>query len=180
MSLSDLANLSQIVASVAVVASLIYLAVQVGQTERNQRAMIQQGRADRASGGAMALAIPEMATVFRKGMTGDPELTREEFDQLLLMCRALLLSGEDSFLQHKAGLLDARAFDSWIAGARAYMAAPGLRAIWKLTAAQYCVEYREFIEANVVNRSAVASADAFAAWRALVREQQLHDQPRPG
>jgi hypothetical protein len=171
MTLADVANLSQIVAAVAVVASLIYLAVQVGQTERNQRAMIQQGRADRASGGAMALASPEMATVFRKGMTGDPTLTEAEFDQLLLMCRALLLSGEDSFLQHEAKLLDKRAFDSWIAGARVYMSAPGLRAIWKLTGQQYCNEYREFVDANIINRPVVASADAFTAWRNLVREQ---------
>jgi hypothetical protein len=170
MTLQDIANLSQIIAAIAVVASLIYLAVQVGQTERNQRAMIQQGRADRASGGAMALANASMASVFRKGMTGDPSLTQEEFDQLLLMCRALLLSGEDSYLQHEAGLLDKRAFDSWIAGARAYMAAPGLRAIWKLTAAQYCEEYRGFVEKNIINRPVSAPADAFAAWRELLRE----------
>jgi hypothetical protein len=170
MTLQDIANLSQIIAAIAVVASLIYLAVQVGQTERNQRAMIQQGRADRASGGAMTLANAGMASVFRKGMTADPSLTQEEFDQLLLMCRALLLSGEDSYLQHEAGLLDKRAFDSWIAGARAYMAAPGLRAIWKLTAAQYCEEYRQFVEKNIINRPVSAPADAFAAWRELLRE----------
>jgi hypothetical protein len=170
MTLQDLANLSQIVASIAVVASLIYLAVQVGQGERNQRAMIQQGRADRASGGAMALADASMASVFRKGMIGDPSLTQEEFDQLLLMCRALLLSGEDSYLQHEAGLLDKRAFDSWIAGARVYMSAPGLRAIWKLTGAQYCTEYREFVEKNILNRPTSVPADAFAAWRELLRE----------
>ena len=49
MTLADIADLSQVVASAAVVASLIYLAVQVGQSERNQRALIQQGRADRAT-----------------------------------------------------------------------------------------------------------------------------------
>jgi len=172
MSLTDLANASQIVASVAVVASLIYLAVQVGQTERNQRAMIQQGRADRASSGALSLASPEMAAVFRKGMTGDPDLSRDEFDQLLMMCRALLLSGEDSFLQHKAGLLDQRAFDSYVAGARVYLAAPGLRAVWKLTSAQYCTEFREFVEKNLLDRPVAFSSDLFAAWRGMVQESK--------
>ncbi len=171
MSLADIANLSQIVASIAVVASLIYLAVQVGQSERNQRAMIQQGRADRATAGAFVLAGPEMASVFRKGMAGDPALTAGEFDQLLMMFRALLLSGEDSFLQRRAGLLDQRAFDSWTAAARVYMAAPGLRAIWTLTARQYCEEYREFINANVVDTPVSVGLDAFAAWQQLLREQ---------
>jgi hypothetical protein len=178
MSLADLANFSQIIASIAVVASLIYLAVQVGQTERNQRAMIQQGRADRASAGALALAGPEMASVFRKGMSGDSTLTPGEFDQLLLMCRALLLSGEDSFLQRRAGLLDQGAFDSWVAGARAYMAAPGLRAIWKMTSRQYCDEYRDFINANVVTVPvAAAGIDSLATWQRLLREQASGNSP---
>jgi hypothetical protein len=51
------------------------------------------------------------------------------------------------------------------------MAAPGLRAIWKLTAAQYCAEYREFVEKNIINRPVAAPADAFAAWRAPVGEE---------
>ena len=72
MSLSDLADLSQIIAAVAVVASLIYLAVQVGQ---------------------------------------------------------------------------------------------------KLTSAQYCAEYRAFVENNIINRPVAAPADAFGAWRALVSEE---------
>jgi hypothetical protein len=171
MSLSDFADISQIVATIAVVASLIYLAVQVGQTERNQRAMIQQGRADRASSGALTLASPGMATVFRKGSSGDPGLTPDEFNQFVLMCRALLLSGEDSFLQHKAGLLDQRSFDSWVAGARVYMAAPGVRVIWKMTNAQYCDEYLGFVNSNIANVPVAARADAFAAWREAVRRE---------
>jgi hypothetical protein len=171
LSLEQFSYISQIAASIAVVGSLIYLARQIRQTERNQRAIIQQGRADRASSGAMSIASPEMASVFRKGITADAGLTQEEFDQLLMMCRALLLSGEDSYLQHKAGLLDRRAFDSWVAGARAYMAAPGLRAVWKLTGNQYCEEYRDFVNSNIVHNTPVAHGrDAFAVWRKLVLE----------
>jgi hypothetical protein len=48
MSLEQIFYVSQSVAAIAVVASIVYLAQQVRQSERIQRAMVQQGRADRA------------------------------------------------------------------------------------------------------------------------------------
>ena len=125
MTLEQVFYLSQSIASVAVVGSLIYLGLQLRSAERNQRAIMQQGRADRASNGALAIASPELARVFQKGTAGDPTLTREEFTQWMMMCRAMFLSGEDSFLQHKAGQLDRSAFDSYVPGVRFYTPAVG-------------------------------------------------------
>jgi hypothetical protein len=47
MTLEQIFYLSQSIASVAVVGSLIYLGLQVRGAERSQRAIMQQGRADR-------------------------------------------------------------------------------------------------------------------------------------
>src|SRR5271166_1384321 len=128
MSLEEIFYVSQSVASVAVVGSLIYLGLQVRGAERAQRAIMQQGRADRAAHGAMSAADSDLARVFRKAMAGDPELTRDEFAQWMMICRAMFLSGEDSFLQYKAGQLDRKAFDSYVAGVAFYMRSPGMRA----------------------------------------------------
>ncbi|HEX3432128.1 MAG TPA: hypothetical protein VHT03_14710 [Rhizomicrobium sp.] len=43
MSLSDLASLGSFVSAFAVLASLVYLALQVRQAEKNQRAILNQG-----------------------------------------------------------------------------------------------------------------------------------------
>lgn len=43
MSLSDLASIGTLVGGVAVLISLVYLSLQIRQTERNQRALINQG-----------------------------------------------------------------------------------------------------------------------------------------
>src|SRR5579863_7507631 len=77
MSLEQIFYLSQSVASVAVIGTLIYLGLQVRAAERSQRAIMQQGRADRAANGALALADAELARVFRKAAAGDSGLTRE-------------------------------------------------------------------------------------------------------
>lgn len=66
MSLEQIFYMSQSVAAVAVVASIVYLALQVRQSERIQRAMVQQGRADRASHRAMIMASPDLAEVVKE------------------------------------------------------------------------------------------------------------------
>lgn len=77
MSLEKIFYLSQSVAAITVVASIVYLPQQVRQSERIHRAMVQQGRVDRASHRSMIVASPEPAGVVQKGMAGSKPLTRE-------------------------------------------------------------------------------------------------------
>jgi hypothetical protein len=58
MTFSDPASVGSFVSALAVLISLIYLALQVRQAERNQRALMQQGRADRVSGYCLKMAEP--------------------------------------------------------------------------------------------------------------------------
>ena len=112
MTLEEIFYVSQSVASIAVVGSLIYLGLQVRYAERSQRGIMQQGRADRTSQGSLMLADPVLARIWQKGMAGDSDLTPLEFTQWMLICRSAFLSGEDSFVQHKAGLLAPSAYES--------------------------------------------------------------------
>jgi hypothetical protein len=171
MTLEQIFYLSQSVASVAVVGSLIYLGLQVRSAERNQRAIMQQGRADRASNAALAIASPELARVFQKGVAGDPTLTRDELTQWMMVCRALFLSGEDSLLQYKAGQLDRRAYDSYVAGARFWMASTGMRAAWKLSAGQFGPEFRDFGNALLAQVPRAQGADAYSEWQRHLKSE---------
>lgn len=171
MTLEQIFYLSQSVASVAVVGSLIYLGLQVRSAERSQRAIMQQGRADRASSAALAIASPELARVFQKGVAADPTLTREELTQWMMVCRALFLSGEDSLLQYKAGQLDRRAYDSYVAGARFWMASPGIRAAWKLSAGQFGPEFRDFGNSLLAQFPAAQGADVYSDWQRHLKSE---------
>lgn len=172
VSLENIFYLSQSVAAVAVIASLLYLAQQVRQAERVQRATMQQGRADRTSQAALAVADPALARVLQKGMAGDTDLTREEFTQWMQMCRAMFLSGEDSFLQHEAGMLSDAAFDSYVAGVKFYFSMPGLRAAWRLSEGQFGADFRAFGNAMLARTPTPENADAYAQWRKLLDPKQ--------
>lgn len=171
MSLEHVFYISQSIAAVAVVASLLYLAQQVRQAERVQRATMQQGRADRTSQASFALASPELARVLQKGMAGDVELSREEFTQWMMICRGLFLSGEDSFFQHRAGLLFDSAFDSYVAGVTFYMSMPGMRAAWKLSEHQFGNDFRSFVNSVLAKMPPARNADAYSEWRKLLRSE---------
>ena len=172
MTLEQIFYLSQSVASVAVVGTLIYLGLQVRSAERSQRAIMQQGRADRAASGALGLAEPELARVFGKATAGQASLTRDEFTQWMMMCRALFLSGEDSYLQHQARQLDQPAFDSYVEGVRYYMRSPGMRAAWQVSRGQFGSDFRNFVDAILREPPVAGSGDAYAEWHKLVEAER--------
>nr|HLK25252.1 hypothetical protein [Caulobacteraceae bacterium] len=175
MTLADAAAVASIVSSVAVALSLVYLAVQVRQAEKNQRGLMQQGRADRASDAALRLADPQLSAVWNKGRQSPEQLSPEELDQFLMMCRMSFLSAEDSFLQHKAGLMDEAAYKSFAAGVRSLSATfPGLRAGWRMSRAQYGPEFAAFMDA-IVSSDTGPPIDRLALWRKVVELER----PKP-
>jgi 2-oxo-4-hydroxy-4-carboxy--5-ureidoimidazoline (OHCU) decarboxylase len=66
MTLEQTFFLSQTIAAAAVVISIIYLARQVNQAERVQRAIMQQRCADRSSKASLTTAHPELARIWQK------------------------------------------------------------------------------------------------------------------
>jgi hypothetical protein len=73
MTLADLSTIAGLISSLAVLVSLIYLAIQVRQAERNQQASIRQGRATRAVDIILASAEPALVAAMPKG--GDVAIT---------------------------------------------------------------------------------------------------------
>jgi len=169
MSLSDLASIGSLVSGIAVLISLIYLSLQVKQAEKNQRALMQQGRANRIADTTLRIAEAALSSVWSRGRRGDESLTPEQFDQYLLMCRAAFLSAEDSFLQHLAGQLDGTAFKSFVAGARNIFTSPGLRAAWRLSANNYGEEFGGFMERLMKESTVQSEAGLHAKWLEAVR-----------
>lgn len=172
MTLENIFYVSQTIASVAVVGSLIYVALQVRYAERSQRGLMQQARADRTSRASLAGADPELARIWLKGGAGDPDLTPVEFTQWMLLTRAAFLSGEDSILQYRAGLLSKQTYDTYVAGARFFLSQPGFRAAWKLSRLQFGAEFRAFTDSILNEVPPAEPGDSLAEWNALVAAER--------
>ncbi len=166
MSLSDLASLGSFVSGVAVLISLIYLALQVRQTKRNQQIAIRHSRATRVVELHLALADSAVASAWLHG-TGSPgELTATELGQFINLCRALFFHFEDSFYQREEGLLNDDAFETVVAGVRLSARSPGWRAAWKLARPNFAGRFLDFMDGVVAGAAALPPVDlSLETWK---------------
>ena len=110
MALSDLASIGNFVSGLAVLISLVFLTLQIRQANKNQRAIIQQGRATRISDFLLHVVDPSLLPAWTAGLRGDPKIGADRYFQFMYIARARFISFEDSFLQRRNGLMEEGAF----------------------------------------------------------------------
>ncbi|MBI1213071.1 MAG: hypothetical protein GC190_16530 [Alphaproteobacteria bacterium] len=130
MTLTDVASLSTAISGFAVTISLVYLALQVHQNTKHTRALIHQGRVAGIRELVIASATPEIASVIvgETNPNHTPEdVKRYQFGQ---WCAASFYGWQDSFAQHRRGLLDEDIFLQMRAAVTKALATPAIRAEW--------------------------------------------------
>ena len=172
MSLSELAEIGNFISGVAILSSLIFLYVQlrqikhpVKQAEKNQQSAIRQGRATRTVGIVLTGAKPSLADAFVKGNSGMEDISLTQLAQYGAVCRATFIASEDTFYQHKDGLLDEAIFTGFVAGMKGSLRNPGYRAQWKSARRNYGIEYVEFMDKLITETLVIPPTDVLARWR---------------
>ena len=166
MSLSDLASLGSFISGIAVLTSLIYLALQVRQAKRNQQIAIRHSRASRIVELHLALAAPGVADAWLHGSGSPQDITQTELSQFTNLCRALFFHFEDSFYQREEGLLNDDAFETVVAGARFSARSPGWRAAWSISRPNFGGRFPAFMDGVVAASAAEAPVDlSLQAWK---------------
>jgi hypothetical protein len=146
MILSDVAAVAGIFSSAAVAVSLVYLALQVRQAEKNQKALMQQARADRSYDILLRMSDPSLSRVLSKGRWLPEQLTFDEVEQFFAACHAMFRNHEDTFLQHKAGMLNDMTFRSAAQSAKGMFGWPGHRVFWLRSRDAYIPEFVAFMD----------------------------------
>jgi hypothetical protein len=168
MTLSDLASIGSFVSAIAVLISLIYLGLQVRQAERNQRAIVQQGRATRSADLLLHIADPGIISAYSRGYLGDPDMSDTEIDQYRVTVRASFYGFEDAFLQHNQKLMDDASFGSTVAAIRYFLSYPGSRAMWKQARTTFGASFMAFMDELISEVAVAPPIDLAARWRADV------------
>ena len=179
MSLSELAQIGSFISGVAVLTSLIFLYFQlrqinhqVKQAEKNQQSAIRQGRATRTVDIVLTGTEPSLADAFVKGASGMEDISPTQLTQYSNVCRAIFINSDDTFYQHKDGLLDEAGFAGFVAGMKESFRYPGFRAQWKSARRNYGIEFVEFMDKLVAETPVIPPADVLAGWRADVAAEK--------
>jgi hypothetical protein len=179
MSLSQLAEIGSFVSGVAILASLIFLYFQlrqinhqVRQAEKNQKSAIRQGRASRTVRIILAGTDPSLADAFTKGTFGAEDISSTQLTQFSAALRAVFVNSEDTYYQHKEGLLDEAGFAGFVTGMKGSFRYPGFRAQWKSARRNYGIDFVEFMDKLLAESPVIPTTDVLVRWRADIAAEK--------
>jgi hypothetical protein len=146
MTLSDLGNVGEFIASIAVVVSLVYLGIQIRQNTRIVKAATHHSSSRAWSELEIGLGSdPEVARILLKGGRSYAELNLEERFRYSLLMRAIIHLHEDDFVQSQEGLIDANLLERQRRSLAKALAEPAARAWWAENAALFSEAFQEHV-----------------------------------
>ena len=131
MTLEELYYVSQIVAVIAIIGSLVAIYFQQSLTNKIARAQISQAVSVNYQGTLRELMTPELAVIFRKVMFEPAPLSPAETTQILVYFNLTLSAFRDAFHAVRDELVDPRLLDDFSRNACWYLTAPIFAAEWR-------------------------------------------------
>jgi len=162
MKFERLSSLAELVSSIAILATLIYLTIEVHQNTESQNAQSRQSVLTSSQAELFFMAEhPEIeAAIFKPG-----PLTVDENLQLDSLLGAVLRSREFSWLQYQRGLIDASQWDTERAVVISVLDNERVR-LWWTRSGRFVVgqEFQSFVDAIIADNPVTDSWSKLQNW----------------
>ncbi|MBW2722967.1 MAG: hypothetical protein JRE71_01155 [Deltaproteobacteria bacterium] len=157
MTLQDLGNIGEFVGAIGVVASFIYLALQIRQNSHqiaeNTNSLlgsVEQENAMVSSDFLLSLAQdPDLARVWRVGLSESATLTEDEGTQFVMLMGAAFYRLEGPFRQYKRGLLSEDSWQPWDRLISRYLGSPAVLAWWLRRDVPFAESFIEYVDSRI-------------------------------
>ncbi len=137
MTLEDLGNLGDFIGGLAVIATLIYLALQIRQnTFLLRRSVEQTTRADSTAVIDLVARSPENAAVFHRGQVDSDALSPEERTHFYLLMAANFYHLQFGYAAYKGGTQTESGWTVQWQAVQYFISRPGVRSWWKRQGSQ--------------------------------------------
>jgi hypothetical protein len=147
VSIQDLGAIGELISSVAVVVSLIYLAVQVRENTRTQRITAAQDVIRLSAANNTVLTTnPQLFYVMSKWGQPEPELTAEELAQYRTLMLSIFAAHWQVHFLHAQGVLDDEIFLAYERRTQGMLASPLAREWWQGTKHRFSESYQRYVD----------------------------------
>ena len=147
MNWDALGAISEFVGAIAVVVTLVYLAIQVRQNTSALRSTATQGAHDQAAALYDLLSSDtSIADIFVRGLISPDELTSEETARFFSLSLAFMFRYQNWYLQTRSGLIEKELLESWARVLRQLSGAPGFRRFWQQRAHIFADEFVRYLD----------------------------------
>lgn len=153
MFLEDLGNIGEFLGAMAVIASLVYLAIQIRQNTRAVKASTHQNLSD-GFGDFLKLLVQDQrgAEIFRNGVHGLEGLDEAERDTFYALLSILFMHFENAHVHRQQGLMEDEQWRRWRIATGWYAGFPGVSIWWVNRRAVFGADFRAFVESESTRR----------------------------
>ncbi len=131
LTIQDLGNIGEFVAAIAVLVSLLYLAIQIRQNTKSVRTSTYQAVLDSSHRVNEIFADPRMERIYRVGRKDASQLKEDALAQFKALVGNIVGFYEGLFLQHQQGAIDDDFFVNRFSAFHHIISQPGVRAVWE-------------------------------------------------
>ena len=160
MTLDQLANIGEIVGSIAVIISIIYVAIQIRtNTEAERTSTYQAVVSDFGALNNTMASTPELSHMFVEAMEDYHQLSADEkarISQLFFQCFRYF---ENMFYQHRKGYLDEEVWIGWKRLMLTYYSRPGFQTWWNFRKDVFSEPFGIFLATEKLDRKITSYYD---------------------
>jgi hypothetical protein len=179
--LSQLADLGELIGGIAVVASLVYLAIQIRQNTRMVRGTTLHQNTDLWSSLFFRLAEPDIAQAYVAGMTGRGDIRPSQYTQFFFICRAMFVAFENQYYQMRQGVLDPETYAAYERSISTQLLAfRGFRIWWEQSRSVFSPAFIAHLDGMIAAVPEHDSDAFFRDWQAKAEAAGSADRQRSG
>jgi len=171
MDIMELGAIGELVGGVAVIASLIYVGIQVRQSNENTRQSLdmEKSAASRETGSQftelmMATTDASLMAAVQQATVDWDSLPHLDKGRVSMWMQALEIQCLTVFLGGRSDLMDKGQVEAWTAYFASFVKSPGLRKWWLQTKIHYHVGFVDEIDRRLAEKSTLAAIHEGFPW----------------
>ena len=146
ISLNELGSLGEFVGAIAVVASLIYVGIQLRQNTAAIRITTAQAFTDTWNNYISTLNLsPPLADILFRGLSGTSHLKDAEVVQFYAFLSQAFTTYQSFFIQRQKGVVDEGYWTSYVQAIYDLMSSQGVREYWEFRHHWYTQEFQDYV-----------------------------------
>ncbi len=155
MTIQDLGSIGELIAAIATVVMLAYLAIQIRQGTTSVRASTVQSAVQFSAGLLESLyRDPELALLFDRGREDPQSLNDAERARFFYFMLGFVRIAQNTHHQFEQGLMSQDVWDGYRESILLMLENPGSRQWWADNAVRFSVSFRTFLDSELERRAA--------------------------
>jgi hypothetical protein len=137
----------EVLGAIGVIASLFYLGIQIRRNSASVEASTSQAVSDATQARLLVAAqSPELADALAGILRGDTDLSDSQLNQLGFFSRATFRGIQNSFFQHRSGMISDEAWQGYESLLRIHLRAGVVHDWWLVEGITYDKAFRDHVE----------------------------------